>query len=302
MRSPRPRRCWRAAEVTAGASRAGAASGPERVSRHVWRLPLPSRTLPPFDHVNVHLVVSNGVGVVVDPGSAGGEAARATADALAHAGVRLLKAVLLTHTHPDHVAGLPALLETHPGCAVYVHPLEAARLSLASTVALEDDRRVVVGDATLRSVHTPGHSPGHLAYLVEEDGVALVGDLVAGRGSTWVGVPEGDVEAYLASLERLRRLSPTRLAPGHGPLVEDADATLAAAAEHRRERERQILRALAPGASDLATLRQRVYPALPPEAHDLAERSLLAHLRKLMHEMRVLHLGENASGPYALRR
>lgn len=281
-----------------------AAGGPgERVSEHVWRIPLPSRTLPPFDHINLYLIASNAVGVVVDPGSPADDALSAVHDALAAAGVRLLKAVLLTHTHHDHVDGLAPLVAAHDGCAVYVHPLEATRVSgVSATVPLAGDRRIAVGNVTVRSLHTPGHSPGHLVFLVEEDGVALVGDLVAGEGSSWVGAPEGDVAAYLASLERLRALAPARLAPGHGPVVEDADAKLVAAAEHRRARERQILEALAAGATDLETLRRRIYPSLPEPAHELAERSMLAHLHKLMREMRVLHLGQEPSGPYALRR
>lgn len=276
---------------------------PEQVSPHAWRLRLPSRTLPPFDHVNTYLVASNGVGVVIDPGSPGADAAEAIRRALEHAGVHLLKAVLLTHTHHDHVDGLAALLDSAEGCAVYVHPLEAGRLArVRDVVPLADERRIAVGDVTLRSLHTPGHSPGHLTFLVEEDGVALVGDLVAGRGSSWVGVPEGDVPAYLESLARLRALGPRMLAPGHGPLVEDVDAKLASAAAHRLERERQVLSALSGGPLDLATLRERVYPSLAGASRELADRSLLAHLRKLMGEMRVLHLGEDPSGPYALRR
>jgi len=282
---------------------AGDGGRPERVSAHVWRLRLPSRTLPPFDHVNVHLVASNGVGVVVDPGSPGEDAARVTLDALRNAGVRLLKAVLLTHTHPDHIEGLGPLLELARDCVVYVHPLEADRLEgVPALIPLGGDRRIAVGDATVRSLHTPGHSPGHLTFLVEEDGVALVGDLVAGQGSSWVGVPEGDVAEYLASVARLRALEPRLLAPGHGPLVADADGKLAAATGHRLQREAQVLDALSGGARDLAALRERIYPSLPEPSHDLAERSLLAHLRKLMREMRVLHLGEDPSGPYALRR
>ncbi len=274
---------------------------PERVSEHVWRLRLPSRTLPPFDHVNVYLVAAGGVGVVVDPGSPG-EASRDAIDAaLASAGVRLLKAVLLTHGHVDHVEGLAALLESHPDCPVYLHALEAQRVRAAGRMFLADEHRLTVGDTVIRTLHTPGHSPGHLSFLVEDDRTALAGDLVAGQGSSWVGTPEGDVSAYLASLSRLRGLAPALLGPGHGPLVRDPAAKLAAAAEHRLARERQLLAALAEGPQRLAALRRQVYPGLPDAARELAERSLLAHLAKLMHEMRVVHLGDDPHSPFALR-
>jgi len=275
----------------------------ERVSEHVWRRPLPSRTLPPFDHVNAYVVASNGVGMVVDPGSPGDASLLALRDSLAQAGVRLLKAVLLTHTHSDHVAGLSALLGEEESCEVYVHPLEADRLTLERPpLRLSDSRRLIVGDVAVRAIHTPGHSPGHLSFLVEPDSVALVGDLVAGRGSIWVGLPEGDVSAYLASLERMRAVAPAVLGPGHGPTLRAADAKLRQAGAHRRAREGQILDALSTGPLALEELRTRIYPNLPAARRDLAERSLLAHLAKLMREMTVLHLGEGSAGPYALRR
>lgn len=275
----------------------------QRVSEHVWRLALPSDTLPPFDHVNSYVVASSGVGAMVDPGSSNPDALPAARAALARAGVRLLKAVLLTHTHPDHVAGLRALVESEGPVAVYVHPLEANRLEgTPGLLPLGDDRRLTVGDVVVRALHTPGHSPGHLSFLLPEEGVLLLGDLVAGEGSTWVGLPEGDVSAYLGSLARLRALRPRLLGPGHGPVVHDAERKLADSAAHRLERERQVVTALADGAETLSELRRRIYPSLPDSATTLVDRSLLAHLAKLMREMKVVHLGEDPSGPYALRR
>lgn len=275
----------------------------ERISEHVWRLALPSDTLPPYDHVNTYLIASSGVGALVDPGSSDAGALPATRAALAAAGVRLLKAVFLTHTHRDHTGGLKALLQAEGPLAVYVHPLEAERLQgTAGIVPLGDDRRITVGDVVVRALHTPGHSPGHLSYLLPEEGVLLPGDLIAGEGSTWVGLPEGDVSAYLASLARLRGLRPRLLGPGHGRIVRDADRKLADSAAHRLERERQVVTALAGGPETLSELRRNIYPSLPESAVPLVEGSLLAHLAKLMREMKVVHLGEDASGPYALRR
>jgi hypothetical protein len=84
--------------------------------------------------------------------------------------------------------------------------------------------------------------------------------------------------------------------------VHDADRKLADSAAHRLERERQVVAALAGGVETLSGLRQRIYPNLPDGARSLVDRSLLAHLAKLMREMKVVHLGEDTSGPYVLRR
>lgn len=278
----------------------------EQLGPHVVRLPLPTATLPPHDHVNTYLIVSNGVAAVVDPGSTEAGSAERVVEALEARDVRLVKAILLTHSHPDHVAGLEPLLAAVDRPATYLHPAEAARLDHPTT-ALDDGRRLTVGDVVVRAIHTPGHSPGHLAFALEGHDltgadVVLAGDLVAGSGSIWVGVPEGDVAAYLRSLDRLRALAPGLLGPGHGPPPGDPDAALAGAAAHRRARETQLLQRLAHGDATLGELRASLYPDLAPAAAPLAEASLLAHLAKLMHEMRVLHLGEDERGPYALRR
>ena len=273
----------------------------ERLAPSVWRVPLATPTLPPFDHVNSYLIASNGVAALVDPGSDAPESQAALDSLMRQEGVRLLKMVLLTHTHPDHVDGLAALAEKHPGTPVYVHGAEAGQLDASvPTVVLGDGRRLAIGNVVVEAMHTPGHSPGHLSFLVE--GVAIVGDLVAGVGSSWVGVPGGDVTAYLSSLERLAARRPDVLGPGHGPAIYHALAKLKEAHDHRVARERQVLQALDGEPRSLSELRVRIYPELDPAVHDLAERSLLAHLLKLMQDMKVLHLGEDERGPYTLRR
>ncbi len=285
----------------------------ERVSAHVWRVRLPCDTLPPYDHVNAYVVAEGGVGVVVDPGSDRAEAQALLQGALEEAGVRLIKGVVLTHTHPDHVDGVPLLLryetdrngEAPP---VFVHALEAGNLPEQWRITfLEDNRVLTVGDATMTALHTPGHSPGHLSFVVKPPGsndveAALVGDLAVATGSVWVGLPEGDVSAYLASLERLAAIGAPVLGAGHGPLISRPQARLQELADHRLDREAQVLAALEVGSADAAEITRRVYPDHPEAVLALAERSVLAHLVKLMREMKVVHLGEDERGPFALRR
>lgn len=288
----------------------------EAVSDHVWRVTLPVATLPPFDHTNAYLVAQADVALVVDPGSPDPGAVDVLAEAMQRAGARLLKGIVLTHTHPDHVDGvgpLRAAAATGPAFgaagppAVYAHTLEAARLpAVWNVVHLVDGRRLTVGDVTVHCLHTPGHSPGHLTLLIERgDGppeMALAGDMVAAEGSVWVGVPDGDMQDYLRSLERIAEAAPARIGAGHGGMVTDPAGRLAELRDHRLDRERQVLQALEGGPLDPAAITATVYPALPDAVRELAQKSVLAHLVKLMREMRVVHLGDDQNGPYALRR
>lgn len=264
-------------------------------------LALPSSTLAPFTTTNAYLIANNGVGVLVDPGFHEEESLEAVRAALEQAGVRLLKAVLLTHTHGDHCAGLELVGPAFGEAPVYAHPAELARLASTRAVGLEDERVLMVGDTIVRALHTPGHSPGHLCFHAEEEGVIVAGDLVAGTGSVWVGVPEGDVEAYLASLQRLAAIPGLkRLGPGHGPVVSEPYARLEETRLHRLERESQVLEALA-SPRTLHELRDLVYPQLPDALRSPAEATLLAHLRRLMSQMRVVHLGTGEQGPFVRR-
>jgi ribonuclease/clavin/mitogillin len=275
-------------------------ASPERLSASVWRVELPSRTLPPFTTTNTYLIVDRGVAAIVDPGFEEGSLP-SLARALTETGGRLVKAVLLTHTHGDHRAALPLVLTEFGAPAVYAHPLEHARLEGHAAVALVDERSLTVGGALVRALHTPGHSPGHLCFHLPEEGVLLAGDLAAGSGSVWVGLPEGDIADYLDSLDRVMALPGLRLlGPGHGSVVDGPYRLLAELRAHRLEREGQVLAALETPRS-LGELRDDVYGELAERLRGPAEASLLAHLRKLMAEMRVVHLGDSERGPFVKR-
>ena len=274
----------------------------EQLAPGVWRLVLPSQTLPPFTTTNSYLVADGGVGVLVDPGFHEHESLSKVTEALEAAHVTFFKAVLLTHSHQDHVAGLPLLHERWPDLAVYVHPNELSRLETPNLQALNPERTLTVGNKTLRTIFTPGHSPGHLSFYLEDAKLALVGDVLAGKGSTWVGVPEGDVADYLDSVDTLRGLKLTTLGPGHGEMLGDPYTKLNEARRHRLERLEQVYQALESKPLTLSELREAVYPGVHEELAKFTEYSLLALLKKLMEDMRVLHLGDSEMGPYAVRR
>jgi len=275
-----------------------AEASPLGVALGVRALALRTPTLPPATHTACYLVgPSEGAGELyaVDPASPYPDQLAALDRVLeteADAGRRLV-AVLLTHHHGDHV-GAAAHLAARYGVPVCAHAETAARL--AGRVAV--DRAIGDGDQVgpLVSVFTPGHAPGHLCFHHPESGALIAGDMVAGLGTILIDPSEGDMSAYLASLERMRALAPSSLLPAHGPVIADADGKLRAYIAHRLMREGKVADALAatPGARP-ADLVPRAYDDTPRPLWGLAERSLVAHLVKLEADGRARRDGERWS-------
>ncbi len=277
---------------------------PLQVAQGVWGVALATRTLPPWPATNAYLVGTGGVGWLVDPGAGDAEALAALDALVAAAAVRTLKGVLVTHAHPDHVGGVAAAVARFGLDAVLAHPSALPQLASGLPMrALQGGRRLVAGGAVVDAIATPGHAIDHLAFgiTVDRARTLVAGDLVAGSGPIWVGVPEGDVAAYLTSLERAAAWGPDVVAPSHGPIRDDGAVVLDEARRHRLAREAAVWSALAGGPVRLDALRERVYGALEAEVAALADRTLLAHLAKLMHETRVDHVGSGPDGPYVRR-
>jgi glyoxylase-like metal-dependent hydrolase (beta-lactamase superfamily II) len=285
----------------------------QQLSAHLFKLRLPVDTLPPYNHTNAYLIADAGVGLLVDPGAADEAAVAILDQGLQRASVRLLKGIALTHTHPDHTGGVQGVrqwraAEGDDQLPLYVHVDEARRLPEEwRPVVLQGERTLMVGDVAVRCLHTPGHSPGHLTFLLENAGqprpeAAIVGDLAVAEGSVWVGRPEGDVAQYLGSLDRIAQLAPRVVAPAHGDAILKVQKRLEQLVQHRLEREAQILELLDAGPATAAQLTAAIYAGQSPEMLEYAQQSVLAQLLKLMNEMRVLHLGQDESGPYAIRR
>ena len=133
-----------------------------------------------------------------------------------------------------------------------------------------------------RVLETPGHAREHLAFLDEESGALVCGDMVSTLSTIVIDPPEGDMAEYERQLERLRVLAPRTLYPAHGPPAPDARrAARARYLAHRREREALVVAALRPGGT-LEEITARAYEDVPALAHPVAERSCLAVLVKLV--------------------
>jgi ribonuclease/clavin/mitogillin len=259
----------------------------------VLMFPLRTFTLPPAATTNAYLL-GTGDAVLIDPGSPHDDENDRLLAALAAAEERLgrrVTAIWLTHHHQDHVSGVERIRKAL-NVPVLAHRETAERLrggflrrGIEVDGFLEDGQRVVLADGgsgfPVRVVFTPGHARGHLAFFEEAGGSLLAGDLVAGIGTIVIDPPEGDMDAYLASLDKAGALLPKTLFPAHGPAVKDAGGYLAQYAEHRLWREAKVAEAWKEGKRTPAEMLPTVYADVAKEAHPIAERQILAHLERL---------------------
>ena len=218
--------------------------------------------------------------------------------------------IALTHHHFDHSSGasklrdaLRAEVAIHPIDEVLLHTptesnedlpdqeqiAERAKVWREEALRTEVDRTLADGDSfrvgglTVRAVHTPGHTAGHNCYWVEERGVLFTGDNVLGVGTSAIGPPpRGDMEQYLQSLVRMRKLQASLFAPGHGQTVTATDDKIRELLDHRAFRERQILDLIERGYATDGQIRRGLYPEIQKGLRRAARGQVRSHLARLV--------------------
>ena len=254
----------------------------------ITMVPLKTETLPPATHTNA-VVVGDGDVVIVDPGSAEPDELEALDRVVEEAeGSRgRVVAILLTHRHRDHLAGVE-IMRARYAAPVWAHAETADRVPIDRVLG-EGDRIELTGrhPRRLRVFATPGHARSHLSFFEETSRTLIAGDVVSGLGTVVIAPPDGNMRAYVHTLERLRKVGITVLVPGHGAPQRGVARLLDALIEHRRMRESRILRALEAGPMAEDALRQRVYEDTPAADPALALKTLLAHVEKLEEEGKV---------------
>ncbi|WP_139810022.1 MBL fold metallo-hydrolase [Sphingomonas azotifigens] len=237
---------------------------------------------------------------VIDPGP---DDADHLAALLAAVGERPVRAILCTHTHRDHSPAAPTLQAATGapiiGCAPLALDDAGPRADASFDTGYSPDQVLADGEQvagegwTLTAVATPGHTSNHLCFALEESGALFTGDHVMGWSTTVVAPPDGNMAAYMTSLDRLINRPQDRIYyPAHGDPIENPHRFVRGLAGHRKQREGQILRLLEQGVGEVSAMVERMYVGLDPQLYGAAGRSVLAHLIDLESRARVAAEGE----------
>ena len=279
--------------------------------------PLVRRVLAPnpspytFTGTQTYIVGAGAQVAVIDPGPDDtGAAGHADTNGAGHVDAILkavgdarIVAIVCTHTHRDHspasrplqaASGAPII-----GCAPLALVDDGPRADAAFDADYVPDRVLADGERlsgdgwTLEAVATPGHTSNHLCYSVLESGALFTGDHVMAWSTSVVSPPDGDMAAYMTSLQKLHDREDRVLYPAHGPQIDNPRQLVRGMLGHRRQRERQILRLLeGDGPHAIPEFVAAMYKGLDPRLHGAAGRSVLAHLIDLERQGRVAVGGE----------
>jgi glyoxylase-like metal-dependent hydrolase (beta-lactamase superfamily II)/8-oxo-dGTP pyrophosphatase MutT (NUDIX family) len=271
----------------------GGAIPPIFVSPDVQLLPLRTLALPPSTHTNAFLV-GRDPAYLIDPGASDADEQRrlfAALDERFAAGVKL-KAVVLSHHHPDHVGGALACAQRY-SVPIWAHPWTASALQKKLTVSAEINPgdRLELGSAPdgtgpwyLEAIGTPGHAPGHLVFYEPHYRLLFAGDMVSTQSSIVIVPPQGDLAVYMESLRRLREYPCRLLLPGHGPATSRALDTIDESIAHRVKREEMLCAALGSVPRPIEDLALELYRGVPTHLMKFARMQVLAGLQKLAQE------------------
>lgn len=234
---------------------------------------------------------------VIDPGPDSPEHVDAIVAAV---GERRLVAISCTHTHRDHSPAAAPLAERTGAPIIGCAPLALETVGPRADASFDGDYRpdrildegesIEIGGKPLIAVATPGHTSNHLCFAWGD--ALFTGDHVMGWSTTVVVPPDGDMAAYMQSLEKLRQRTDRIYYPAHGAPVTKPQQYVRSLIGHRMQRERQILKLISNEARDIPDIVANAYPGLDPRLTAAAGGSVYAHLLDLQRRGTVVAEGE----------
>jgi glyoxylase-like metal-dependent hydrolase (beta-lactamase superfamily II) len=297
----------------------------EQITPHVYSLHVQLDWFPQPYPPNVHLIVDGNQGALIDAGFPDDDSISKRLEMLkAFPGLNV-RYIVITHHHFDHASGASKLRDATGG-RIVMHRDEAPLLArsaseeIPSDVEVPPDRKeyaagvrewrreaakatadelvvdgdtLSIGSLTLRMVHSPGHTAGHLSPFLEGDNVLFAGDNVLGVGTTAIPPPpHGDMGQYIESLRKMQSLNADVMCCGHGPAVHEPNRKLQELIDHRQQREEQVLSLVRDGRDTIKRIVRAVYPELDKRLLGMATGQIRSHVAKLDTEGRVRVSGE----------
>ncbi len=241
-------------------------------------------------------VVGHGKVAVIDPGPLDQNHIDALQNSLSG---ETISHILITHTHNDHSPAAKPL-KAATGAKTYGYGPHGAGKRLEG-VAIEEggdmdfvpDVEVRHGDIiegegwTIECVYTPGHTSNHICFALKEENALFSGDHVMGWSTSVIGPPDGDMAAYMKSLELLLTRDDAIYWPTHGSPIKDPKPFVQAFIDHRLDRENQILQAVSHGRSEISDMVAEMYADVDKRLHPAASMSVLAHIIRMVGDGRL---------------
>lgn len=283
----------------------------EQLTPVIRRIVAPNPSAMTGTGTNCYLLGRGGDLILVDPGPLIEDHVTALMAALT--GAEQISSIVVTHAHLDHSAAAPRLAQITGAPVLAFGAATSGRSAIMERLAAEgltgggegldltfqpdrivqDGDQLSAGDLQVEIIHTPGHLGGHISLGVED--ALLSGDHAMGWASSLISPPDGDMRAYMGSLDQLLTRNWQIMLPGHGPEVHEVAQRLRALILHRQSREADILAALGQAPGTPRALAARIYHDTPAALLPAASRNVLAHLIDLTE--RHLVLSESNCGP-----
>ena len=219
--------------------------------------------------------------------------------------------IIITHTHNDH-SPLSKPLQKKTGAPIYSFLNknmdtktdnqfeEGYDNSFKPDVIIKDGDLIKGYDWTLEAIHTPGHTSNHMCYSLAEESILFSGDHVMGWSTTVIVPPDGDMDEYLKSLEKLLDRNHQIYLPTHGSQIDDPHDLVNKYIEHRNNREDQIIKVIKSGSSMISEMVKIIYSDVDPGLHPAASMSTLAHLNRMVKNKIIKVEGTGLKGNYSI--
>ena len=238
-------------------------------------------------------ILGQGNVAVIDPGPADPAHIQALVKAVEG---ETITHILVTHTHMDHSPGT-ALLKSHtnaPSFAFGPHGAgkmeEGVVVEEGGDMEFEPDELIrhgdvlEIGDISVECVYTPGHTSNHMCFALQQEKALFTGDHVMGWSTSIISPPDGDMAAYMDSLELLLKRDDEVYWPTHGPAITDPKTHVESFIAHRQERENQILACIDNGLHKIQDMVPVMYTDTPEFMYPAAARSVMAAIEYLVNK------------------